>query len=98
MAAIHMNHPCRQQWHLANISTKDPRALRVEGEEGGGPVARVPLHQPHRPAKDTVSNSGPVEPGVGVGVGDFIKVLQLATQARKRCMDAPSPCNGISNE
>ncbi|KAH8656458.1 hypothetical protein BGZ61DRAFT_283976, partial [Ilyonectria robusta] len=35
---------------------------------------------------------------VGVGVGDFIKILELVTQARKRFVDAPSQYNDISNE
>ncbi|KAH8729176.1 hypothetical protein BGZ61DRAFT_177914 [Ilyonectria robusta] len=35
---------------------------------------------------------------IGVGVGDFIKILELVTQARKRFVDAPSQYNGISND
>ncbi|KAF5264449.1 hypothetical protein FOXYS1_4771 [Fusarium oxysporum] len=35
---------------------------------------------------------------VGVGVGDFIKILELAIQARKRFVDAPSQYDGISME
>lgn len=35
---------------------------------------------------------------IGVGVGDFIKIIELVTQARKRFVDAPSEYNGISNE
>lgn len=34
----------------------------------------------------------------GVGVGDFIKILELAIQARKRFVDAPSQYDGISKE
>lgn len=34
----------------------------------------------------------------GFGVGDFIKILELATQARKRFVDAPSQYNDIANE
>ncbi|RKK55868.1 hypothetical protein BFJ68_g17838, partial [Fusarium oxysporum] len=35
---------------------------------------------------------------VGVGVGDFIKILELAIQARKRFVDAPSQYDGISKD
>lgn len=35
---------------------------------------------------------------VGVGVGDFIKILELIHQARKRFLDAPSHYDAISKE
>ncbi|KAJ4318651.1 hypothetical protein N0V84_006739 [Fusarium piperis] len=35
---------------------------------------------------------------IGIGVGDFIKIIELVTQARKRFVDAPSQYNDIANE
>jgi hypothetical protein len=35
---------------------------------------------------------------VGVGVGDFIKILELVIKARKRFVDAPRQYDAISKE
>ena len=35
---------------------------------------------------------------VGVGMGDFIKILELVTQAWKRFVNAPSQYDDIANE